>query len=84
MNYEIKTFETEGSNKRVGFMVDNNGKKFAIDKLVDIVEGKADEAYVQDALALAQSEIDAWVADTSIVGKAWDLETNSFRANQPK
>ena len=78
MNYEVKTFETEGSNKRVGFMVDNNGKKFAIDRLVEIVEGKTDESYVQDALAAAQSEIDSWAADASVVGRKWNPDTNSF------
>ena len=80
MHIEIKTYQTEGDSKRVGFMVDSNDKKFAIDKLVDIVEGKTDESYVQDALALAQPEIDAWVADISIVGKTWNPETNSFGA----
>ena len=78
MQYEVKTFETEGSNKRVGFMVDNNGKKFAIDRLVEIVEGKTDESYVQDALAAAQSEIDSWAADASVVGRKWNPDTNSF------
>ena len=78
MQYEVKTFETEGSNKRVGFMVDNNGKKLAIDRLVEIVEGKTDESYVQDALAAAQSEIDSWAADASVVGRKWNPDTNSF------
>ena len=78
MNYEVKTFETEGSNKRVGFMVDNDGKKLAIDRLVEIVEGKSDESYVQDALAAAQSEIDSWAADVSVVGRKWNPDTNSF------
>lgn len=78
MNYEIKTFETEGTNKRVGFMIDNRGKKLAIDRLVAIVDGKSDEAYVQEALEAAQSEIDTWVADTSIIGKKWNPSTNSF------
>ena len=78
MNYEVKTFETEGSNKRVGFMVDNDGKKLAIDRLVEIVEGKTDESYVQDALAAAQSEIDSWAADVAVVGKKWNPDTNSF------
>lgn len=78
MQYEVKTFETEGSNKRVGFMVDSNGKKLVIDRLVEIVEGKTDESYVQDALAAAQSEIDSWAADASVVGRKWNPDTNSF------
>lgn len=78
MQYEVKTFETEGDNKRVGFLVDNNGKLLAIDKLIAIVDGKTDESYVQDALAAAQSEIDAWAADAAVVGKKWNPDTNSF------
>jgi len=78
MQYEVKTFETEGDNKRVGFLVDNNGKLFAVDKLIAIVDGKTDESYVQDALAAAQSEIDAWAADAAVVGKKWNPDTNSF------
>tara|TARA_R110002167_G_scaffold102755_1_gene266310 strand:- start:22 stop:267 length:246 start_codon:yes stop_codon:yes gene_type:complete len=78
MNYEVKTFETEGANKRVGFMVDDDGKMFAIDKLVPITDGKTDESYVQDALGLAQSEIDSWAADAVVVGKKWNPDTNSF------
>jgi len=78
MQYEVKTFETEGNNKRVGFLVDKNGRKLAIDRLITIVDGKTDESYVQDALAAAQSEIDAWAADIAVVGKKWNPETNSF------
>ena len=78
MKYEVKTFETEGDNKRVGFMVDNNGKMFAIDKLVPIADGKTDESYVQDALTAAQPEIDSWAADAVVVGKKWNPDTNSF------
>lgn len=78
MDYEVKTFETEGDNKRVGFMVDANGNKLAIDKLVPIADGKTDESYVQDALAAAQPEIDSWAADAAVVGKKWNPDTNSF------
>ena len=78
MNYEVKTFETDGSNKRVGFMIDDNDKVFAIDKLVPIADGKTDEAYVQDALTAAQSEIDSWAADSAVIGKKWNPDTNSF------
>lgn len=80
MQYEIKTFETEGDNKRVGFMVESNGKKLAIDRLVPIVEGKAPESYVSDALIAAQSEIDEWVSSSALIGKIWNSETNSFGA----
>lgn len=78
MDYEVKTFETDGANKRVGFTVTKNDNIFVIDKLVAIVDGKTDESYVQDALSAAQSEIDAWAADIAVVGKKWDPATNSF------
>lgn len=78
MEYEVKTFETEGDNKRVGFIINNNGKKLAIDRLITIVDGKTDESYVQEALAAAQPEIDSWASDTAIVGRKWNPETNSF------
>jgi len=78
MEYEIKNFETEGDSKRVGFMVTSDGKQLAIDKLVTIVDGKTDESYVQDALAAAKSEIDAWAAASAVVGKKWDADKNSF------
>lgn len=78
MIYTVKTFETESGNKRVGFIVENNGRKLAIDKLVPIADGKSDESYVKDALSLAQVEINSWVADTAILGKKWNPETNSL------
>ena len=78
MEYQIKTFETEGDSKRVGFMVTSDGKQLAIDKLVTIVDGKTDESYVQDALAAAKSEIDEWAGAIAIVGKKWDADKNSF------
>ena len=78
MEYQIKTFETEGDSKRVGFMVTSDGMQLAIDKLVTIVDGKTDESYVQDALAAAKSEIDEWSAAIAVVGKKWDADKNSF------
>jgi hypothetical protein len=79
--YVVKTFETDGSNKRVGFMVTaDNGEAFAIDKEVEIADGKTAEQYVQEALAAAQSEIDAWSGDADNIGKVWNPDTNSFEA----
>ena len=78
MEYEIKTFENEGDNKRVGFLVDSSGKTLAIDKLVTIVDGKTDESYVQEALTAAQPEIESWAADVAVVGKKWNPDTNTF------
>ena len=79
VTYEIKNFETGGSNKLVGFTVTHNtGKVLVIDKEVAISGGKTDEQYTQEALALAQPEIDAWDASSDRVGKKWDPNTNSF------
>ena len=78
MEYQIKNFQTDGDQKMVGFLVENNDKTFAIDKRVPIVLGKTDEQYVQEALALAQPEIDEWVASQSVIGRKWNPQTNSF------
>ncbi len=78
MEYQIKNFENDGDQKLVGFMVINEGKRFAIDKRVAIADGKTDEQYVQEALALAQAELDEWAANQSVVGRKWNAQTNSF------
>ena len=80
--YKIDKFTTDGTDKLVGFRVDNNGSILIIDKKVPIVEGKTAESYTSDALVLAQAEIDAWVeTETETnenVGKVWNPETNSL------
>ena len=79
MEYQIKDFRTEDNKKYVGFMIkDENGNQFAIDKKVDIVDGKTDEKYVEEAMALAQSEIDEWVVSRAVVGKNWNPDTKKF------
>ncbi|HSG62966.1 MAG TPA: hypothetical protein VLA24_16195 [Pseudomonadales bacterium] len=78
MEITIKNFANDGDQKWIGFMVNNEGKRFAIDKRVPLVDGKTDEQYVQDALALAQAEIDEWASSSSVVGRKWNPETNSF------
>jgi hypothetical protein len=78
MEYQIKNFQTDNAEKLVGFLVRNADKTFAIDKRVPLSDGKTDEQYVQEALALAQAEIDEWVASQSIVGRKWNPQTNSF------
>lgn len=78
MEYQIKNFENVDSDKLVGFYVKDDGKTLAIDKRVPLSAGKSDEQYVQDALALAQAEIDAWVASRAVVGRKWNPQTNSF------
>jgi len=79
LTYNVKTFLTEGTEKRVGFMVKNERNElFAIDRLIPIAEGKTAEQYVQEALTAAQDEIDEWASDAENVGKIFNPETGAF------
>ncbi len=79
MQIEIKKFITQESTKLVGFHVtNNNGALFVIDKEVPLGSGKTEEQYVQEAMALAQNEIDDWLKSQSIIGRKWNPQTNSF------
>tara|TARA_Y100000296_G_scaffold41162_1_gene47458 strand:- start:51 stop:299 length:249 start_codon:yes stop_codon:yes gene_type:complete len=79
LKHEIKDFRDEGGKKYVGFKITNEkGNMFVIDKQVSLSEGKTDEQYTQEALALAQDEIDAWAESSDKVGKNWNPDTNSF------
>ena len=99
MKITLKNIETEGNQKRVGFFVtefENEKNKetmyFAIDKMIDIVEGKTDEEYGKEAYTLAKTQIDNWIASlaeeeeeeqeiqvNSLVGKEFDPNNNSFK-----
>jgi len=79
MKYEIKNLRIEGDNKYVGLFVKNdNGQVLAIDKQVPLVDGETDAYYVQQAISLAQAEIDDWNNEFSIVGKTFNPETGEF------
>jgi hypothetical protein len=79
LTYNVKTFMTEGTDKRVGFMVRNDKNElFAIDRLIPIAEGKTSEQYVQEAWAAAQDEINEWASDAENVGKTFDPATGTF------
>tara|TARA_R110002051_G_scaffold314478_1_gene391613 strand:+ start:338 stop:586 length:249 start_codon:yes stop_codon:yes gene_type:complete len=79
LKYVIKDFRDEGDKKYVGFTVtDEKGSVFVIDKKVSLSEGKTDEQYVKDALALAKSEIDAWVASFAQIGKTWNPDAEAL------
>ena len=79
LKYVIKDFRDEDDKKYVGFLVtDEKGSQFAIDKKVSLSEGKTDEQYVKDALALAKSEIDEWVASFAQIGKTWNPDTEAL------
>ena len=78
----LKTFATEinDSNvevKRVGFFVKaDGGQLFAIDKTIDLAEGKTKEQYIQEAYNLAKPQIDAWLDDVSVEGTEIDNSGN--------
>ena len=79
MNYEIKNFENEDGNKFVGFKItDDKGAVFVIDKRVPLQDGKTNEQYISDALAMCQDEINGWQQSSALVGRKWNPETNSF------
>ena len=79
MNYEIKNFENEDGNKFVGFKItDNNGAIFIIDKRVPLQEGKTNEQYVSEALAMCQDEIAEWQQSFALVGRKWNPDSGSF------
>jgi hypothetical protein len=79
MKYEIKNFENRDSQKMVGFFViDEKNRRFVIDKFLPLVDGKTNEQYVQEALALCQDEITEWQNSVSMIGLNWNPETNSF------
>lgn len=79
MKYEIKNFENQEGQKFVGlWVIDDNGARLAIDKTIPLVNGKSNESYVSDAIALCQDEIAEWQASSALVGRTWNPETNSF------
>ena len=79
MKYEIKNFENKDNQKMVGlWVIDDSGKRLAIDKYIPLVEGKTPEQYVQEALTLCQDEINEWQSSATLVGRLWNPETNSF------
>jgi hypothetical protein len=79
MKYEIKNFHTQDDQKYVGFwVIDDADKRLAIDKTVPLVEGKTNEQYIQEALALCQDEIAEWQSSNVLIGRVWSPETSSF------
>ena len=78
MEISIKNFYDENSMTYVGFKIKQDGNTLAIDKQVPLVDGKTNEQYVQEALALCQAEIEDWKNSFALVGKKWNPETGSF------
>lgn len=79
LTYKVKNFENIDSNKLVGLLVtDTNGKIFAIDKQIPLSEGKSDDSYVQDAITAATDEINEWQNQNSVIGKVFNINTNTL------
>ena len=79
LKYVIKDFRDEGDKKYVGFTItDEKGSVFVIDKKVPLSEGKTNEQYIKEALALGKSEIDEWVASFAQIGKTWNPDTEAL------
>lgn len=86
MDYEIKNFENENGNKFVGFKItDSKGAVFLIDKRVPLQDGKTNEQYISEALAMCEVEISEWQQSFALIGQKWNPKTNSFVAgNTPE
>jgi hypothetical protein len=79
MRYEIKNFETEGTNKFIGFkIIDDQDRLLYIDKRIPIVPQKTNEQYISEALSLCEAEIVDWQQSFKIIGKIWNPNTNSL------
>ena len=84
VSYKIDKFseiDDSGTAKMlIGFQCKNSvdDSVLIIDKKVNVVADKTDNAYTQEALAAAQAEIDAWVLDGANVGKTWNPDSNSL------
>ena len=81
IQYEINMFETDpqdASKTFVTFIVkDDADKMFVISKSVT-TGSNTDAQICTAAQAAAQSEIDAWVAQQSVIGKKWNPDTSSI------
>ena len=81
LKYEIHKMHTDdddSSKTKVGFKVtDDNGSTFVIDKLIT-TGSKTSEQIVTEAQTASQSEINAWVATQSNIGRVWDVDNNQF------
>ena len=79
LRYEIKDFIDVDSTKKVGLIVtDEQNHVYIVDKYIDLVDGKTDEQYVQDAIAESQDQINNWQASFARVGQTFNPDTGSF------
>lgn len=79
LRYEIKDFIDVDSTKKVGLIVtDEKNRVYIVDKYIDLVNGKTDEQYVQEAIAESQDQINNWQASFAHVGRIFNPETGTF------
>lgn len=79
MDYEVKNFRTEGSNKYVGLTItDTAGHTLLFDKEIPIVSGKSDDYYVEKAIEASESTVTDWQSEFSVVGKKFNTTTNKL------
>tara|TARA_Y100000004_G_C8765753_1_gene348555 strand:- start:122 stop:361 length:240 start_codon:yes stop_codon:yes gene_type:complete len=78
MTIKVNKFGDDEGEKLIGLEVLHNGNRLVIDKRISITEGKTSEQYVSEAYAAAQSEINAWKADISVIGLNFDENTNTL------
>ena len=80
LTYKIKNFDEDGSgNVLVGFEVhdDSDGAVLFIDKA--IVKGsKNDESITEEAYNESQTQVNAWAASRTNVGKTFDPSNNTL------
>ena len=76
MDYEVKDFRVEGSNKYVGLIVtDPAGHSLLIDKQIPIESGKSDDYYIEKAIEVSESIVTEWQEEFAVVGKKFNTTT---------
>lgn len=85
MSYTIKIdkFQNttqDGANKKlVGFQITkDSGEIFIIDKWLNIVKGKSDDAYAKEAYEASLSEINEWEDSFTHVGQTFNPKTGKM------
>jgi len=79
LTYKIKSWDEDSGNVLVGFAVtdDSDDSVFIIDK--SVTKGsKTDAVISQEAYTASQTEVNAWVASKSNVGKTFDPSNNTL------
>ena len=79
LTYKIKSWDEGSGNVLVGFAVtdDSDDSIFIIDKSVS-KGSKTDAVISQEAYSSSKTEVNAWVASKSNVGKTFDPSNNTL------